>query len=137
MIPAINMLALGDSLTEGFGVGPRDNYPAGLEARLHKKGFNCRVINAGVSGDTCRNLMARMDRVLDPGPDLVILEIGLNDILMGAMPERIRQNDHHHGKADRRPGHPLDPGGYGVACHGRCRDRNGLCRDLPGGGPGP
>ena len=35
--------------------------------------------------------MARMDRVLDPGPDLVILEIGLNDILMGAMPERIRQ----------------------------------------------
>ena len=40
MTPAINILALGDSLTEGFGVGPRDNYPVGLEARLHKKGFN-------------------------------------------------------------------------------------------------
>lgn len=90
MIPEKNILALGDSLTEGFGVGPQDNYPAGLAARLHRKGFSCHVINAGVSGDTCRNLMARMDRALDFGPDMVILEIGLNDILMGAMPERIR-----------------------------------------------
>ncbi len=89
MIPGINILALGDSLTEGFGVGPQYSYPAGLAALLHKKGFNCNVINAGCSGDTCRNLMARMDRALDIGPDFVILEIGLNDILMGAMPEQI------------------------------------------------
>lgn len=85
----INIVALGDSLTEGLGVGPRDSYPVRLEALLSQKGFNCNVINAGCSGDTCRNLMARMHRVPDFAPDLVILEIGLNDILMGAMPERI------------------------------------------------
>jgi acyl-CoA thioesterase-1 len=89
MIADINILALGDSLTEGFGVDPKHSYPVGLAGLLHKKGFNCNVINAGCSGDTCRNLMARMDRVLDIGPDVVILEIGLNDILMGAMPEQI------------------------------------------------
>ncbi len=85
------IVALGDSLTEGFGVRPGDSYPAVLEAMLNKKGFKCTVINAGRSGDTCRNLMARMHRVPDLAPDLVILEIGLNDILMGAMPERISQ----------------------------------------------
>ncbi len=89
MIPGINILALGDSLTEGFGVGPQYSYPVGLAALLHKKGFSCNVINAGCSGDTCRNLMARMDRVLDIGPNVVIVEIGLNDILMGAMPGQI------------------------------------------------
>lgn len=83
------IVALGDSLTEGFGVRPEDSYPAGLEALLNKKGINCTVINAGRSGDTCRNLMTRMHRVPDLAPDLVIIEIGLNDILMGAMPERI------------------------------------------------
>jgi len=89
MLSDITILALGDSLTEGFGVGPQDSYPVGLETLLNKKGLNCRVINAGCNGDTCRNLMARMHRVPDFTPDLVILEIGLNDILMGAMPERI------------------------------------------------
>jgi len=89
MTSDIHIVALGDSLTEGFGVGPRDSYPVKLEALLNKKGFSCNIINAGCSGDTCRTLMTRMHRVLDFTPDLVILEIGLNDILMGAMPEVI------------------------------------------------
>ncbi|MFZ7127194.1 MAG: arylesterase [Desulfobacterales bacterium] len=92
MSSRIRIVALGDSLTEGFGVAPRESYPARLELLLKRSGWDCRVINAGVSGDTCRQVLARLDRVVNQSPDLVILEIGINDILMGAMPERIHAN---------------------------------------------
>lgn len=88
----IRIVALGDSLTEGFGVAPEDSYPVRLEALLNRKGFTCRVVNAGISGDTCRRVLTRLPSVLKSGPDLVVLEIGINDILMGALPERIHAN---------------------------------------------
>ncbi len=86
------IVALGDSLTEGFGVGPGDAYPFVLQRLLQSEGIVCRLINAGVSGDTCRNLAARLEAVFRWAPDLVILEIGVNDLLMGRSVETIRRD---------------------------------------------
>ncbi|MGD9018489.1 MAG: GDSL-type esterase/lipase family protein, partial [Desulfobacterales bacterium] len=86
------IVALGDSLTEGFGVPPEGSFPARLDGLLRRRGTDCRVINMGRSGDTCRGVLARLSQVLALAPDLVILEIGLNDVLMGAMVERIELN---------------------------------------------
>jgi acyl-CoA thioesterase-1 len=58
------ILALGDSLTAGFGLPESDAYPAQLETLLRQKGFQYSVINAGVSGDTSAGLLARIDWVL-------------------------------------------------------------------------
>jgi len=88
----LTIVALGDSLTEGFGVAPRDAYPFLLQSSLNAEGITCRVINAGVSGDTCRTLLARLEGAIRWTPDLVILEIGVNDVLMGRLVERIRGN---------------------------------------------
>jgi acyl-CoA thioesterase-1 len=91
-VDPIDIVALGDSLTEGFGVAPRDAYPFRLQKMLHAEGIACRVVNAGVSGDTCRGVLARLEAVFRWTPDLVILEIGVNDVLMGLFAERIRVN---------------------------------------------
>jgi acyl-CoA thioesterase-1 len=90
----LTIVALGDSLTEGFGVAPRDAYPFVLQKLLHAEGIGCRVINAGVSGDTCRDVLARLEPVFRWNPDLVILEIGVNDVLMGRFVETIRRDLH-------------------------------------------
>lgn len=86
------IVALGDSLTEGFGVAPQDAYPVKLKALLDQQGIDCRIINAGISGDTCRGVLNRLAEIPMMAPDLVILEIGINDVLMGAMTERIQAN---------------------------------------------
>ncbi|MDY0311986.1 MAG: arylesterase [Desulfobacterales bacterium] len=86
----LHIVALGDSLTEGFGVAPGDAYPYVLQQMLEDDGIACRLINFGVSGDTCRGVLARLDTIPSWSPDLVILEIGVNDILMGRWPERIQ-----------------------------------------------
>jgi lysophospholipase L1-like esterase len=52
------IVALGDSLTEGFGVVPGQAYPEQLQAELAKAGLNCRMVNTGISGDTCRGCSA-------------------------------------------------------------------------------
>jgi acyl-CoA thioesterase I len=84
-----HIVALGDSLTEGFGVAPRDAYPYVLQQMLEAEGIACRLVNLGVSGDTCRAVLSRLDTIPSWSPDLVILEIGVNDVLMGRWPERI------------------------------------------------
>lgn len=88
----LTIVALGDSLTEGFGVAPRDAYPYRLQGLLQAGGIACRIVNAGISGDTCRGVLARLGEVERWRPDLVILEIGVNDVLMGVMTERIQAN---------------------------------------------
>ena len=88
----LTIVALGDSLTEGFGVAPRDAYPYRLQGLLQAEGVACRIVNAGISGDTCRGVLARLGEVERWRPDMVILEIGINDVLMGVMTERIRAN---------------------------------------------
>lgn len=77
------IVAFGDSLTAGFGVSPDDSYPAQLQRRLNEAGYQYRVINAGVSGDTTAGGLRRLNWVLKSRPDIVILELGGNDGLRG------------------------------------------------------
>jgi len=77
------ILAFGDSLTAGFGVGPEESYPARLQKLLDDKGYHYKVVNAGVSGDTTAGGAARVEWVLQHEPEIVILELGANDGLRG------------------------------------------------------
>ena len=73
------IVALGDSLTAGLGVSPDEAYPALLEARLSREGYDYRVVNAGVSGDTSAGGLRRMEWVLKLSPEIVIVALGAND----------------------------------------------------------
>jgi acyl-CoA thioesterase I len=86
------ILAFGDSLTAGFGVDPRDSYPARLQRLLVEKGYHYKVINAGVSGDTTAGGAARIDWVLQHEPEIVIIELGANDGLRGLPISEMRKN---------------------------------------------
>jgi acyl-CoA thioesterase I len=89
------ILAFGDSLFAGYGVGKENSYPAQLEAALRAGGINARVVNAGVSGDTTAAGRQRLAFTLDAQaakPDLVLLELGANDMLRGLDPNKTRAN---------------------------------------------
>jgi acyl-CoA thioesterase I len=88
----ITIVALGDSLTEGYGVEEHQAYPALLEARLQKEGVCCKVINSGISGETSSGLLSRINRVLSLKPDMVILCTGANDGLLGIDLRLIQNN---------------------------------------------
>ncbi len=79
----VTILALGDSLTAGLGVGPTEAFPARLEAALKARGHDVKVINAGVSGDTAADGAGRLDWALGEPVDAVIVELGANDALRG------------------------------------------------------
>jgi acyl-CoA thioesterase-1 len=83
---------LGDSLTAGLGVAPDEAYPALLEARLRREGYDYRVINAGVSGDTSAGGLRRLDWVLRLSPEIVIVALGANDGLRGQPVATLRDN---------------------------------------------
>ena len=85
-------MAFGDSLTAGLGVAAEDAFPAQLERRLRADGFDARIVNAGVSGDTTAGGLARLEYSLGEGADLVILELGANDMLRGLPPQAAREN---------------------------------------------
>lgn len=86
----VRIVALGDSLTAGFGLPAEDAFPARLEAALRKKGFAVVITNAGLSGDTASGGLARLDWSVPEGTDAVILELGANDALRGVPPEVTR-----------------------------------------------
>jgi acyl-CoA thioesterase I len=86
------IIALGNSLTAGYGVKEKESYPARLERRLHEAGHRWRVINAGISGETSGETLSRINLVLELGPDIVILEIGVNDGFRGIEPRLIEKN---------------------------------------------
>jgi acyl-CoA thioesterase I len=86
------VLAFGDSLTAGFGLPPEQSFPAQLEKRLRADGLDVQVINGGQSGDTTAGGLARLDWSLAEKPDLVILELGANDMLRGIDPATVRAN---------------------------------------------
>ncbi len=89
----ITILALGDSLTEGLGVDPNDNYPAQLEATLKEMGYtNVEVVNSGLSGETSTGLVNRLDWVAQTKPDITILTIGANDAMRGIDVATIEKN---------------------------------------------
>jgi acyl-CoA thioesterase-1 len=86
------IVVLGDSLTAGLGVAREEAYPALLEARLRREGYDYRVVNAGVSGDTSAGGLRRVDWVLHARPDIVIVALGANDGLRGLPVDALRDN---------------------------------------------
>jgi acyl-CoA thioesterase I len=86
------VVAVGDSLTAGYGLPETDAYPAQLERKLHQAGYRWRVVNAGISGETSSGTLARVDWILKLKPDIVILETGANDGLRGVDPRVTRDN---------------------------------------------
>jgi acyl-CoA thioesterase-1 len=89
------IVAFGDSLTAGLGVPAEQSYPALLGARLRAEGYPYRVVNAGVSGDTTAGGLRRVDWALRLNPDIVILELGVNDALRGQDLSAVRANLDH------------------------------------------
>jgi acyl-CoA thioesterase-1 len=83
---------LGDSLTAGFGVAPDEAYPALLQERLRREGYDYRVVNAGVSGDTTAGGLRRVDWVLRSRPSIAIVALGGNDGLRGLSVAAMRAN---------------------------------------------
>jgi acyl-CoA thioesterase I len=76
-----------------MGVAPQDAYPAQLEMMLRAKGYNGRVVNAGISGDTTAGMLARLDSAVPNGTRLVILQPGGNDYRRrGGGPEARAEN---------------------------------------------
>ena len=86
----MRIVALGDSLTAGYGVLAQDAFPDRLEAALVKRGHDVDIVNAGVSGDTVADGLARLDWALADGADGVIVELGANDMLRGQDPALVR-----------------------------------------------
>jgi acyl-CoA thioesterase I len=86
------IVALGDSLTAGYGLASGDGFTDRLQERLRADGLDVEVINAGVSGDTSKGGLARLDWSVPDGTKLVILELGANDALRGVAPEQTRAN---------------------------------------------
>jgi acyl-CoA thioesterase-1 len=79
----VKIVALGDSLTAGYGLPAQDAFPAKLETALRAKGLAVEIANAGVSGDTASTALARLDWSVPPDTDAVIVELGANDMLRG------------------------------------------------------
>lgn len=87
---AVKVVALGDSLTAGYGLPDKDGFVPQLQAALTAKGVAADVQNAGVSGDTASDGLARLDWSVPDGTDAVILELGANDMLRGIKPDVTR-----------------------------------------------
>lgn len=84
--------ALGDSLTQGYGVMQSDGFVPQLQGWLRAQGADVRLINAGVSGDTTAGGLARVGWALEPEVDAMIVALGGNDLLRGLDPAQARSN---------------------------------------------
>lgn len=88
----VTILAMGDSLTAGYGLPQGDGFVPQLETWLRDRGHNVAVVNAGVSGDTTAGGLARIDWALGPDVDAMILALGANDMLRGLPPAQAESN---------------------------------------------
>ena len=86
------IVVLGDSLTAGLGLAPRESYPSLLQERLKGEGLNYEVVNAGVSGDTSSGGLSRLDWALEGDVRILIVALGGNDGLRGLPAEQLQQN---------------------------------------------
>ncbi|MDW3223064.1 MAG: arylesterase [Paracoccaceae bacterium] len=84
--------ALGDSLTQGYGLVTEDGFVPQLQAWLEAQGAEARLINAGVSGDTTAGGLSRAAWTLTPEVDAMIVALGGNDLLRGIDPSVSRSN---------------------------------------------
>lgn len=88
----VRVVALGDSLTAGYGLGRGDGFVAQLQGWLDAHGADATVIDAGVSGDTTAAGLARVDWTIGGGADAMIVALGGNDFLRGVDPALSRAN---------------------------------------------
>jgi len=88
----LHLVALGDSLTAGYGLPQEAAFPVVLERALKAKGHRVEITNAGVSGDTSSGGLDRLDWSVPDGTDGVIVELGANDMLRGLDPSLTRQS---------------------------------------------
>lgn len=86
------IVCFGDSLTAGFGIDSSASYPSDLQRLLDAAGYRYRVVNEGVSGDTTKDGLERIDSVLAHKPQIVVLEFGGNDGLRGLPVSFTQQN---------------------------------------------
>jgi len=87
------VMIFGDSLSAGYGIDVDQSWATLLQRRLEEQGYEHRVINASISGETTEGGVTRIDQALGNfSPDLIILELGGNDGLRGFPPARIRDN---------------------------------------------
>lgn len=116
---AVKIAALGDSLTQGYGLPAEDGFVPQLEAWLVEQGQNVTVINAGVSGDTTTGGLSRVAWTLTPDVDAMIVALGGNDLLRGIDPAVSRASLDGILQAARDAGVPVlligmeAPGNYG------------------------
>lgn len=88
----VTVVALGDSLTAGYGLPEADGLVPQLQRWLQARGADVAVVNAGVSGDTTRGGLERLDWSLTPQTDALIVTLGGNDLLRGLPPAEARAN---------------------------------------------
>jgi len=86
------IVAFGDSLTAGYGLSSDESYPALLQQRLRRDGYDYEVVNEGVSGDTSAGGLRRIDWALEGDVRILILELGANDILRGQSIKLMKDN---------------------------------------------
>jgi acyl-CoA thioesterase I len=88
----VTIVALGDSLTAGYGLREADGFVPQMQAWLDAAGADAVVLNAGVSGDTTAGGASRLDWALTPETDALIVNLGGNDMLRGIDPGEVRAN---------------------------------------------
>jgi len=86
------ILFYGDSLTAGYGLSPEEAFPALVGKKLNANGKNCKIINAGLSGETSAGGLSRLDWVLRQPVDIFVLELGPNDGLRGLPLDQTEKN---------------------------------------------
>lgn len=88
----VKIVAFGDSLTSGHRLPSKDAYPSVLQAKLKAEGLSVTVVNHGVSGDTTTRALRRLDSALAEHPQIMIVELGVNDGLRGVPVPVVKTN---------------------------------------------
>jgi acyl-CoA thioesterase-1 len=88
----LKILALGTSLTQGYGLPPGTEFTTVLQEKLKAAGVDATIVNAGVSGDTSADGLSRLDWSLADNPKAAIVELGSNDALRGLAPAQTEKN---------------------------------------------
>ena len=90
----ITIVALGDSLTAGYGLSRKQAWPALVGEKMREAGYHFEIVNAGSSGDTTAGGLRRLPAILrgHQNIDILIVELGINDAFRGAEVEQIRSN---------------------------------------------
>lgn len=89
---SVKVLALGDSLTEGYGVDKEEAWPFVLEQALLEQGYDVEIVNAGISGSTSASALGRLRWYARAKADVLILALGANDGLRGLSVEEMKDN---------------------------------------------